>query len=71
MFYIKENVHDFLLEVVGWDISTNVIAFFAWILFSLLCFVRKIEKFAFFHIFADFIIVITLLVCVTYGALNM
>lgn len=40
-------------------------------MFTLLSFVRKIEKFAVTHIFADVMIVLTVIVCCIYGGLYM
>ena len=71
MFYCKENVHQILLEAFDINISTVWLAFMFYILFSLLCFIRKIEIFAWTHVFADSMIVITILVIVVYGAMNL
>jgi len=38
-------------------------------MFTLLCFVRKIEKFAIGHLFADAMIVMTLIVVVIFGVI--
>jgi hypothetical protein len=48
-----------------------MIAWVACALFSLLCFVRKIEIFAATHLFADVMIVLTMLTIVVYGIINM
>jgi hypothetical protein len=36
------------------------------LIYTPLCYVRKIEKFAVFHIFADVIILVTVATCITY-----
>jgi amino acid permease len=71
VFFIKENIHDILTEAFGIDIGTTAIAIIEGLMFTFLCWVRKIEKFAVGHTFADIMIMVTLLTCVVYGAINL
>lgn len=70
VFFIKENVHSILMEAFEIDVKTEYIAIACWIMFTMLCYVRKIEKFAVTHIFADAMIVITLVIVMVYGVKN-
>lgn len=71
VFFIKENLSDIFNQAFGWEVSPNSIAYVQWVVFSLLCFVRKIEKFAVTHVFADVMILITVITCVVFGAINL
>ena len=53
------------------NLDEDWIAFMSFIGFTLLCFVRKIEVFASTHLFADIMIVLTLIIVVIYGAIEM
>jgi len=48
-----------------------VLSAIQFVIFTAMCMVRKIEKFAIFHIFADVMILITVVTCLTYGGINM
>lgn len=69
VFFVKENFHKVLLQISDnkIDVSTNTFAIGSFFLFTLLCFVRKIEIFASTHTFADLMIVLTMLTVVIYG----
>jgi len=71
VFFIKENFHDIFIEAFDLDFSKNYVTIFCFIIFTLLCLVRKIEKFAITHLFADAMIVLTLIVVVIYGSINL
>ena len=49
---------------------TQYLAGFSFFMFTFLCLVRKIEKFAFTHLFADVLIVVTLTVIVVLGCIK-
>jgi solute carrier family 36 (proton-coupled amino acid transporter) len=68
IFFIKENFSTIAEEWLDYSISTNALAFGTFILFTLMCFVRKIEIFASTHAFADAMIVITMVTVVIYGS---
>jgi amino acid permease len=70
VYFIKENYAIILNGLFGWDINPNTLAIFCFILFTLLCYVRKIEVFAATHVFADSMIVLTVIVVVIYAALK-
>lgn len=72
-FFIKENIHSILFEMSKGkiDINPNIIAVGCWVMFTLLCLVRKIEKFAVTHIFADVMIFVTCLIVIVYGIINL
>ena len=70
VFFIKENFSQIFSEAFDWDVDPNYIAATSFVVFTLLCFVRKIEKFAITHLFADTMIVLTLVVVVVFGVKN-
>jgi len=47
------------------------LAIFCFIIFTLLCYVRKIEIFASTHLFADIMIVLTLIAIMSYAGIKM
>jgi hypothetical protein len=54
----------------GADVSTNLIAFICWIVVSLMCFVRKLEKYAVGHNFANGIILSTVVVVTAFASIS-
>jgi len=58
-------------EAFGWDLDRNTIAMFTLIGFGLLSFIRRIEIFASTHIFADILILLTIIIIVGYGIKRM
>lgn len=71
VFFIKRNYAKILESQFDWDVDENVIAILCFIGFTLLAFVRKIEVFAKFHLFADIMIVLTITVIVIYGSIEL
>jgi amino acid permease len=71
VYFIKENYSAILKNAFDVDIDPNYFALMCFILFTLLCFVRKIEVFASTHVFADVMIALTLVVVVVYGCIEM
>ena len=57
-------------EIFGVDIDRNYFAMFCFLLFSFLCFVRKIEIFAATHIFADAMIMLAIIIIVSFGGIK-
>jgi proton-coupled amino acid transporter len=51
------------------DVDRIYIAIFAFWLFTLLCFVRKIAVFSSTHVFADIMILLTIIVVVVFGSI--
>jgi amino acid permease len=69
VYFIKVNFQKIIFKVFnGTVVHQNWIALGCWIVFSGLCLVRKIEKFAATHIFADIMIFMTVIACFVYGA---
>ena len=71
VYFVKENLHNILLESLGVNISSNWFAFISFFIYTALCLVRRIEFFAKTHVFADVIIAITLLSVFVYGAIEL
>jgi len=71
VYFIKENLSVLLQNRFDWDVTPNEVAMVCWIVFTLLCLVRKIEKFAATHIFADAMILITLIVVISFATVNL
>ena len=69
VYFIKENLHHIILYYFDVYISTKLFALLIFILFSLLCLVRRIEIFASTHVFADVMIVVTMIVILAYGGI--
>ena len=57
-------------EIFDKDIDRNYFAMFCLILFSFLCFVRKIEVFAATHLFADAMIMLAIIIIVSFGGIK-
>lgn len=53
-----------------WDVDRNFMALGCFILFTFLCFVRNIQVFAVTHVFANFMIVVTLIIIIVEGFIN-
>jgi amino acid permease len=71
VYFIKENFNQILLQQFGVNVDTQIIALACFFLFSLLCYIRKIEIFAATHVFADFMIVIALITISFYASQNL
>ena len=69
IFFIKNNFASFFNHYTGVDEKSAQLwfAMMCFVIFSLLCWVRKIEVFSATHIFANFMIVLTVIVIVYYG----
>ena len=72
VYFIKELYHDMIysLSYGETDINPNWFALIEFVVFSLLCWIRKIEKLNFTHIFADVMIVITIITVFAYAGLD-
>ena len=64
------NYNTMASEIFGKDIDRNYFAIFCLILFSFLCFVRKIEVFAATHLFADAMIMLAIIIIVSFGGIK-
>lgn len=72
IFFIKESFHQIFIQCsLNLDIPTWYFAIMCFVLFTLLCYVRKIEVFASTHVFADLMIVLTLLVIIVEGCIEL
>lgn len=67
IYFIINNVQEFLKETFDLEVGKITLAILVFILFTLLAFVRKIQKFASTHVFGDIIIMATVLTVVAYG----
>lgn len=67
IWFIVSNVHTILVDATGFTHDEWITASMCLIVFTLLCWVRKIEIFASTHIFADVMILITLLYVIIMG----
>ena len=65
------NFSDILYHAFGLDFSRFYLAIIQFIVFTLLCYVRKIEIFASTHVFADLMIVVALVTIIVYGSIKM
>ena len=54
---------------LGLDMDRIYVALFCFWLFTMLCFIRKIQIFASTHLFADVMILMTVIVVVVYGCI--
>lgn len=70
VYFIVENIDDFLSEVFDVSLSRNLLALFVFLVFASLSYVRKIQKFAAFHMFANLIIATTIIAVVVEGSIN-
>ena len=70
VYFIIKNMHDIILEAADRDIKLGIWALICFVMWSLLAYVRKIQIFASTHVFADVMIVVTLVTCVIYGGIN-
>ena len=72
IFFIKENFADLVHYTWGWDEDKAkwVLCAICFVMFSLLCLVRRIEIFAATHLFANVMIVLTVVMVLIQGALT-
>ena len=70
MFFIKENIAQIIYEAFGYETNKIFLCWVAFAMFAALCLIRKIEIFAPTHLFADAMIVITLIAVIVYGMIN-
>ena len=65
------NFSDVIYHAFEIDVSRFYIAIIQFVVFTLLCYVRKIEIFASTHVFADLMIVVALVTIIVYGTIKM
>lgn len=70
LYFIIDNLHQVTLDFFNVEINNNWFCLLCFIIFSTLCLVRKIEIFASTHIFADLMILITLITVISYGSIE-
>ena len=70
VYFIMVNYNSICTEAFGVDIDRNYFALLCFFMFSMLCFVRKIEVFAATHIFADVMILLAIVTIVSYGSVE-
>ena len=70
-----DNISQILIDSVGVNMDKldleRLLAIFSFAMFTCLCLVRKIEKFAVTHIFADIMILLTIVTIVVYGSIEL
>lgn len=71
LYFIMVNFSDILYHAFGVDVSRFYIAIIQFVVFTLLCYVRKIEIFASTHVFADLMIVVALVTIIVNGSKKM
>jgi proton-coupled amino acid transporter len=71
VYFIKQNFHQILEDSFGIDVNVNILWALCFVMFTLLCFVRKISKFALTHQFAIAMIFLTMAVVIIYGIMNL
>lgn len=71
IYFIKKNFSAIIDDWTGVKINETYIAIVCWIFFTVLCWVRKLEKFSKFHALADAIILMAIIVTVIYGGFNL
>ena len=71
LYFIMVNFSDVIYHAFDFDVSRFYIAIIQFIVFTLLCYVRKIEIFASTHVFADLMIVVALVTIIVYGSIKM
>ena len=71
LYFIMVNFSDIFYHAFGLDISRFYLAIIQFVVFTLLCYVRKIEIFAVTHVFADLMIVVALVTIIVYGSMKM
>ena len=71
VYFIVFNFHQIFQDSMNVEVNSWVFAIFCLVIFTLLAFVRKIQIFAATHIFADIMIVLTLIYIIVYGAIEM
>lgn len=67
IYFITQNIHQILLHQFDYNISPEAVALPLYFVMGILCLVRRIEVFAWTHLLADIIIILTCIV-VTYHA---
>jgi len=65
------NFSDIMYHAFGVDFSRFYLAIIQFVVFTMLCYVRKIEIFASTHVFADIMIVLALVTIIVYGSMKM
>lgn len=70
VFFIKENLSEILFQAWGIRVNSIWFALMQFFLFIGLCWVRRIEIFAKTHVFADVMIVVTLIIIIVYASLQ-
>lgn len=70
VYFIMVNYNAICTDAFGKDIDRNYFAMMCFVMFSLLCFVRKIEVFAATHIFADLMILLAIVTIVSFGTVE-
>lgn len=71
IYFIVQNFHTILHKLFDADHEQWVTAGICFVVFTLLCWVRKIEIFAQTHIFADIMILLTLIYVIAMGAIKL
>jgi len=70
IYYLMVNYNHILYVAFGLDIDRNYFAILCLVMWSLLCYVRKIEIFSSTHVFADIMIVLTIVIIMIYGCIQ-
>lgn len=68
VYFIMVNFSSVFYHAWGIDLARNYIALIFLVIFTLLCFVRRIEIFASTHVFADLMILVAIIAMVGFGS---
>lgn len=71
LYFLKENIHQVLLQAFGIDLSTEYLALIWMVVFILMSLVRKLQYFAKLHVFALFTVLLAVLIIFTYATFNL
>jgi amino acid permease len=71
IFFLTSNLYMILRQGLGLDVPMYVIIIVLFVLLSAFTYSRNIHAFAATHIFADFIVVITLTIIMVYGVISL
>ena len=70
VYFIKTNLATIFEEAFHWNVEPNNIAIGLFFMFTLLCYVRKLQIFASTHVFADLIVVVTIVIIIIFASMN-
>ncbi len=70
IYFLTSNLQSVLADAAGWSIDIKWYGLFCLVFLTPLTFLRSIEKFAFSHVFADILILVTTIVIIVFATKN-